>query len=107
MWINKTQADKVAQTAYFGDIKSYLFHQFFNTFKVDVSIASCTGMMNVNTCDWDDQALELANVDRSPITRNCERNNQAIGLTAAAQSKMGIPADTPFVYGALTVLYLI
>ncbi len=100
MWLNKTQADKVAQTAYFGDIKSYLFHQFFNTFKVDVSIASCTGMMNVNTCDWDDQALELANVDRSQLPEIVNGTTQAIGLTAAAQAKMGIPADTPFVYGA-------
>ena len=100
MWLNKTQADKVAQTAYFGDIKSYLFHQFFNTFKVDVSIASCTGMMNVNTCDWDDQALELANADRSQLPEIVNGTTQAIGLTAAAQAKMGIPADTPFVYGA-------
>lgn len=100
MWLNKTQADKVAQTAYFGDIKSYLFYQFFNTFKVDVSIASCTGMMNVNTCDWDDQALELANVDRSQLPEIVNGITQAIGLTAAAQAKMGIPADTPFVYGA-------
>lgn len=100
MWLNQVMPEKVAQTAYFADIKSYLFHHFFNTFKVDISIASCTGMMNINTADWDEQALALAKVSRQQLPEIVNGTTQATGLTAKAQAKMGIPADTPFVYGA-------
>ncbi|MRN07252.1 gluconate kinase [Lactobacillus sp. 0.1XD8-4] len=100
MWLHKTKPEMVNKTAYFGDIKSYLFYHFFNTFKVDVSIASCTGMMNVNTCDWDEQALGLAKVSRKQLPEIVNGTTKATGLTPTAQANMNIPADTPFIYGA-------
>lgn len=100
MWLNQAQPEKVANTAYFGDIKSYLFYQFFGSFKVDVSIASCTGMMNINTMSWDEQALALTKVKESQLPAIVNGTTQVSGLTDKAQEKMGIPSDTPFVYGA-------
>lgn len=100
MWLNQAQPEKIAQTAYFGDIKSYLFHEFFGTFKVDISIASCTGMFNINTGDWDDQALAMTKVKKDQLPEIVNGTTQAIGLTAETQKAMGIPADTPFIYGA-------
>ncbi|MBB1079121.1 gluconokinase [Limosilactobacillus sp. STM2_1] len=100
MWLNKTHPESIAQTAYFADIKSYLFYHFFNTFKVDISIASCTGMMNVNTCDWDEEALSLAKVSRSQLPEIVNGTTQEIGLVPSVQKKIGLPVNTPFVYGA-------
>lgn len=100
MWLHQSQPDKFAQAAYFGGIKSFLFHQFFGTFKIDISMASCMGMMNIHTGDWDDTALHLTKVQRSQLPMIVSGTTQEVGLTSTAQTKMGIPAETPFVYGA-------
>ena len=100
LWLKKAAPEKVAQAAYFGDIKSYLFYRFFNSFKVDISIASCTGMMNINTGDWDPKALEITGVNKEQLPEIVNGTSQAVGLTTDAQAKMDIPVDTPFVYGA-------
>lgn len=100
MWLNKTQPDKVAKAAYFGGIKSFLFYKFFGVFKIDISMASCMGMMNIHTGNWDDQALALTNLRAEQLPTIVSGTTQETGLTAAAQAKMGIPTDTPFVYGA-------
>ncbi len=100
MWLHRAQPEKVAQTSYYGDLKAYLFHQFFGVFKLDVSVASCTGMMNIHTRDWDERILKLAQVKREQLPTIVAGTTQETGLLKAAQEKMGIPADTPFVYGA-------
>ncbi|WP_267201750.1 gluconokinase [Limosilactobacillus kribbianus] len=100
MWLNREHPELIRRTRYFGDIKSYLFYRFFGTFQVDISIASCTGMMNIATGDWDETALKLAEIDRDQLPTIVNGTSQAIGLNPAAQAKMGLPVNTPFVYGA-------
>lgn len=100
LWLRQAKPDWLAQTAYFGDIKSYLFYRLFHRFKVDISIASCTGMMDLKTGDWDPQALKLTGVtkDQLPVIVNGTTVEQ--GLIPAAQEATGLTEDTKFVYGA-------
>lgn len=100
LWLKEDEPELFQQTAYFADIKSYLFYRLFNEFKVDLSIASCTGLMNIRTFQWDQQALELAGVNKDQLPEIVSGTTQAVGLTLEAQAKLGIPAETPFVYGA-------
>ena len=100
MWLHRAQPAKVAQTSYYGDLKAYLFHQFFGVFRLDVSVASCTGMMNIRTQDWDERALKLAKIERHQLPEIVSTTTRETGLLKVAQEKMRIPADTPFVYGA-------
>ncbi len=100
MWLHQSAPEKMAQAKYVADIKSYLFYKLFGVFRVDISIASCTGMLNIETGDWDSQALELAHVSADQLPEIVSGTTQQIGLMAEAQSKMAIPAETPFVYGA-------
>lgn len=100
MWLHENEPDKMAKAKYVGDIKSYLFYQLFGVFRFDISMASCTGMLNIETGDWDPQALELAHVTADQLPEIVSGTTQEIGLTDDAQAAMNIPADTPFVYGA-------
>ncbi|MRN07255.1 gluconate kinase [Lactobacillus sp. 0.1XD8-4] len=100
LWLKEDEPALFNQTAYFADIKAYLFHRLFNDFNVDISIASCTGLMNIKTGEWDDQALKLAGITKDQLPTIVDGTTQATGLTMTAQAKLGIPADTPFVYGA-------
>lgn len=100
LWLKDQHPDQLAAASYIGDIKSYLFVRLFNAFKVDISVASCTGMMNIHTSDWDQQALELTGIHRDQLPQIVGGTTQEHGLTKEAVNAMGISADTPFVYGA-------
>lgn len=100
LWLKEDEPALFQQSAYFADIKAYLFYRLFNEFKVDMSIASCTGLMNIKTCQWDPQALNLAGITADQLPTIVGGTSQARGLTPEAQAKLGIPAETPFVYGA-------
>ena len=100
MWLHERMPEKMAAAKYVADIKSYLFYRLFDVFRVDISIASCTGMLNIETADWDPQALKLAHVSPEQLPEIVSGTTQQVGLTPEAQSKMAIPAETPFVYGA-------
>lgn len=100
LWLKEADPELLSQAAYIGDIKSYLFCRFFGTFKVDISIASCTGMMNINSGDWDPTALNLVGIRQEQLPEIVNGTYQATGLLPKAQARMGIPADTPFIYGA-------
>ncbi len=100
LWLKDQHSDKLNEASYIADIKSYLFYRLFNVFKVDISIASCTGMMNINTSEWDQQALDLTGIRREQLPQIVAGTTQERGLTEEAVKAMAIPADTPFVYGA-------
>lgn len=100
LWLKDEHPDQLATADFIGDIKSYLFARFFGVFKVDISIASCTGMMNIKTSNWDDKALKETGIARQQLPTIVSGTTQERGLNSKAATAMGIPADTPFVYGA-------
>lgn len=100
LWLKEDQPELLKKTAYVADIKSYLFKHFFDEFKVDISVASCSGMWNINTRTWDEQALAMTDITAVQLPEIVDSTQQAHGLTAAGQMALQIPADTPFVYGA-------
>lgn len=100
MWLNRAEPAKMKKAKYIADIKSYLFYKLFNVFRVDISIASCTGLFNVQMGDWDDEALSIAQIDANQLPEIVSGTTQEVGLTAEAQQAMDIPENTPFVYGA-------
>ena len=46
----------------FADIKTYIFYQLFEKYVIDYSMASATGMFNLEKLDWDKEALELMGI---------------------------------------------
>ena len=99
LWLKEEHPQLLAKTAYVADIKSYIFHYLFDTFKIDISVASCSGMLNINTRNWDEQALKMTTMQAHQLPEIVSSTSQEVGLTPAAQARLQIPADTPFVYG--------
>jgi|SRR5450631_1598529 len=57
-WMKENQPD-IFKTAYkFVGIKEYIFYKLFGTYAVDTSLASATGLMNMETRQWDPWILE-------------------------------------------------
>lgn len=100
MWLQEAHPDVMAQTKYVADIKSYLFYRFFGCFRVDISVASGTGMFNINQRHWDADAIKRAGVKIDQLPEIVNGTAQEKGLRPEMAKAMGLNPATPFVYGA-------
>ena len=66
-WMKHEQPEIYNQTAKFADIKTYIFYQLFEKYIIDYSMASATGMFNLEQLDWDEEALELLGITREQL----------------------------------------
>lgn len=100
MWLQESHPDVMAKTKYVADIKSYLFYRFFGCFRVDISVASGTGMFNINQRHWDADALQRAGITIDQLPEIVNGTTQEKGLRPEIAKAMGLNPATPFVYGA-------
>ena len=66
-WMKHEWQDVFQRTAMFADIKTYIFYHLFDTYIIDYSMASATGMFNLETLDWDVEALELLGISKEML----------------------------------------
>lgn len=100
MWLHEEKKDIFERADKFIGIKEYVFYHLFNEFVCDYSIASATGLMNMNTLKWDAEALEVAGVTEARLPKIVPTTEIFKGITEALANELGINADTPFVIGA-------
>ncbi len=100
IWIRSKRPELFRQTHHVADIKSYIFWRLFKKFKVDLSVASCTGLLDIHTGKWDQAALPLAGIDEKQLPLLAEPTSQETVMVESERQKMDVPHSTPFVYGA-------
>ncbi|WHY77594.1 gluconokinase [Neobacillus sp. WH10] len=99
-WIvNDCPEIAVKAQKYIG-IKEYIFKKFIDQYVVDHSLASCMGMMNLKTLDWDDEALKIAGVTRDHLSELVPTTKRFNNCNPVLAKQMGIDPETPFVIGA-------
>lgn len=100
MWLRHDQPDLFAKAHKFISIKEYVFAKLFGEYVIDHSIASATGMMNLEKLDWDQEALELAGVTPAQLSKLVPTTYTMSGMTAVYAEETGLATATPFVVGA-------
>ncbi|WP_256207191.1 FGGY family carbohydrate kinase, partial [Oenococcus oeni] len=75
-------------------------HRLFKTNKMDISIASGTGLFNIFNLDWDQQALQITGLSKDQLPTPVEPYEIERGMSKEYAKVIGIPVDTPFIYGA-------
>ena len=96
VWFAEREPATFAAAARWVGIKELVVHRLAGTWAVDHSIASGTGLLNLETLDWDAEALALAGLDAgalSPLVPTTER-------LALGADDLGLEAGTPLVVGA-------
>lgn len=100
IWLRHDQPDLFAKAYKFISIKEYVFAKLFNEYVIDHSIASATGMMNLEKLDWDEEALSLAGVTSEKLSKLVPTTHTLSGMSAVYAEEMGLAPSTPFVVGA-------
>ena len=99
-WLRHDEPDIFAKATKFIGIKEYVFHHFFGEYVVDHSIASATGLFNLQNKDWDEEALEIAGITTENLSKPVPTTTLLTNLKPDVAKELCIPASTPFVVGA-------
>lgn len=100
IWLRQQAAALFANTYKFISIKEYIWHKLFGRFEIDYSIASATGLFNIHTLRWNDDALALAGITTSHLSEPVNTNHIQRHITPAVAAACGIAAETPFIIGS-------
>jgi gluconokinase len=100
MWLRHDNKEVFQKASKFISIKEYVFAKLFDEYVVDYSIASSTGMLNLNRLDWDEEALQIAGISRDQLSKLVPTTHSMQGLNAVFAAEMGLAASTPFIVGA-------
>nr|WP_154889618.1 gluconokinase [Paenibacillus xylanexedens] len=100
MWLRHDEPELFERTAKFISIKEYLFLRLFGQYIVDHSIASCTGLLNLEQLDWDQEALHIAGITPNHLSKLVPTTYTIEGMHPEWAEKMALSPSTPFVIGA-------
>lgn len=100
MWIRDKQAHVFENAHKFISMKEYLFFKMTGEFMVDHSIASATGMFDLKTLDWNEEALSETGLSKDKLSMPYPTTTVVRTMTKAFQEQIGSKEKIPLVIGA-------
>jgi glycerol kinase len=91
VWILQNKVSDTANIA-FGTIDSWLLFKLTGVFATDVSNASRTQLMNLETLDWDDELLNIFGIKRQWLPE-IKSSSEVYGMTGSGVPIAGILGD--------------
>ena len=100
VWFREQEPKLHESVAFWAGIKDFVLVRMCGALVVDHSLASASGLMDIHTLRWDDEALALAGIGPEQLPELVPTRHVLPGLTDEAAEAMGLPADTKVVVGA-------
>lgn len=100
MWLKDNEPAIFERAHKFISIKEYVFYLFFGEFIIDHSVASSTGLFDIYSLDWNEEAISVAGIPRNKLSTLVSTTHVATGLNDNYSRMFGINRNTPFVIGA-------
>jgi gluconokinase len=101
IWIRENDPALFNNTYKFISIKEYIWHKFFNEFKIDHSGASCTGLFDINKLCWHQDALDLAGITADSLSEPVSTDyTQSFNHATTDPLLNFLKPGTPFIIGA-------
>jgi gluconokinase len=99
IWFKENQPEVFEKAKRFFSIKEYIWYKLFGDFVIDHSIASSTGLFNILSLDWDLEAVDLAGISTSQLSRLVATDYVRSGVDLSDDS-LNVFTPTQFVIGA-------
>ena len=97
IWLKENNPALFAQTYQFISIKEYVWYQLFKEFTVDHSVASGTGLFNIEQLAWHNESLALAGIKVANLSRPVPTDHTK---SYESESLNFLKLGTSFVIGA-------
>ena len=99
-WIKNHDADRFRQTKKFISIKTYIIQQLTGEYIMDYSLASATGLLNIHTLKWEDDALKVSGITADKLPDLVPVFYSAAKLKREYQASLGLPAKVKIIAGS-------
>jgi gluconokinase len=96
--LKRTQPEVACRVAHVSSQIEYVFQSLTGCLGVSSCTASGTGLLNINTLDWDDDILEMAGVRREQVGPLYEAFHTEPMLASVAE-RVGLPSGVPVTVG--------
>lgn len=100
MWMREEMPALFEQAVRFISIKEYVLYHLTGQYVVDHSIASATGLLNLEHLQWDGGALAMAGIRTDQLSDLVPTTYVLPGIKAEYAEAMGLDPTTPVVVGA-------
>lgn len=100
VWLKNEKEEVFASASKFISIKEYVFYKFFGKYVIDYSIASATGLFNLEKLEWDEEALQVAGVTTDHLSNPVSTTTILHGMKEPYIEETGLSDSTKFVIGA-------
>ncbi|MFC1832298.1 FGGY-family carbohydrate kinase [Thermodesulfobacteriota bacterium] len=96
-WIRKEQPDIYRETAKMLGVHDLALYTLCGRFVTDHSLASNTNLLNLKTCQWDQELLDIFSVDRAHLCDLVPAGSVCGRTSRDLQRQTGIAEGTPVV----------
>lgn len=100
LWMKENNYEAYQNATYFMSMKEYMLEKWFRKRVVDYSMASATGMLNLEKLDWDEEALTLAGIKKDQLSAIVPPTEVLSNMNSSVRNQIGLTEDVPFVVGA-------
>jgi gluconokinase len=98
-WFQEHEPALVSQAAKFISIKEAIWHRLFSEYVIDHSLASATGLFNIEQLQWDNTALSFAGIGVEKLSTPVPVGYKKEGFQTALAPLLNLPPQTPFFIG--------
>lgn len=100
MWLRDNKSEIFKQAFKFISIKEFVFYKLFNTYVIDYSIASATGIFNIFTLTWDEEILNDIGIDDNRLAKPVPTTYILNEIKDEYKKQLNLINNIPFVIGA-------
>jgi len=99
-WLRENEPVIFANAKKFISIKEYVWFRLFDVYECDYAIGSATGLMDIGSFQWNDDALHLVSIESSQLSALVNTNHKRYCTNPELISELGITNKTSFIIGA-------
>ncbi|MEA5469302.1 gluconokinase [Spirulina sp. 06S082] len=100
VWLRNEYPDLFYRAAKFISIKEYIIFQLFDRYLIDTSLAAATGLLNLHTLTWCEEALNIAGITPDRLSEIVPTTYILPSLNRERAIAVGIPEGIPTVIGS-------
>lgn len=100
MWYKEHNQSLYEQHPYWMSIKEYIVLSWFGIRSIDYSMASATGLLNIENKAWDTEILETLQLNESQLSKIYPPQTKLPPIKSNVLSELGLTNSTVFVLGA-------
>jgi gluconokinase len=99
LWLKESSSDLFVKTEKFISIKEYIWYKLFGVFEVDYSIASASGLFDIDSCTWHHKALEILGLSNDHFSHPVNTNWHRTFLSTHSAEYLNVPKETKVFIG--------